>query len=69
MTDSSQLTQLYLTGLEAPLENCWPEVPLRYLNTLSVHDCSGVTDATLARLTELAPRLAGLTLSGERDET
>ena len=62
----SQLTQLYLTGLEAPLENCWPEEGLRYLNDLFVHDCSGVTDVTLARLPGLAPRLTGLFLSGEQ---
>ena len=69
MTDSSQLTQLYLTGLEAPLENCWPEEPLLYLHILCVRDCSGVTDATLARLPELAPRLTGLDLSSEQDES
>ena len=51
-------------GLEAPLERWWPPAGRRYLWRLLLHDCRGLTDSTLSRLPELAPRLVCLLLGG-----
>ena len=58
-----QLTQLCLTGMEAPLER-WPEKGLPSLMHLSLRDCSGVTDSTLDILPQVAPHLLKLTITG-----
>ena len=67
LTGSSQLTQLCLTGMEAPLERYWREAaPRDSLIVLSLRDCSGVTDSTLTRLSTVAPQLRYLTIGGEK---
>ena len=69
LTGSSQLTQLCLTGMEAPLERYWREAaPPDSLKELSLRDCSGVTDSTLASLPAVAPQLMELTIGGEKRE-
>ena len=62
----SQLTQLYPTGLEAPLQQCLPRTGLAGLRHLHLRSCRGVTDETLASLPDLAPALKGLRIAGEQ---
>ena len=62
----SQLTQLYPTGLEAPLQQCLPRTGLAGLGSLDLRSCRGVTDETLASLPDLAPGLQQLRIAGEQ---
>ena len=64
----SQLTQLCLTGLEAPPELWWPRDGLSRLEELSFRGCGGVRDATLDGLADMQPRLKTLTIAGEQGQ-
>ena len=66
MAGYSQLTQLYPTGLEAPLQKCLPRTGLAGLQCLVLRSCRGVTDETLASLPDLAPGLGRLDIAGEQ---